>query len=76
MFEDDIDKRQWMRTQPSYGPDWDFAIEFGIDISLIESNLKLSFEERLIQLESMQKMYEALAGRALPDEQADRTTDP
>jgi hypothetical protein len=76
VFEDDIDKRKWMRTQPSYGPDWDFAIEFGIDISLIESNLKLSFEERLLQLEAMQKMYEALAGRAVPDGQADRTTDP
>ncbi len=31
MFEDDIDKRKWARTQKSYGPDWDAAIEFGIE---------------------------------------------
>lgn len=60
MYEDDIDKRKWMRTQPSYGPAWDAAIEFGVDVSLIEANLALSFEERLIQLESMQRLYQAL----------------
>ena len=52
-FADDVDKRKWLRTQPSYGPAWDAAIEFGIDVSLIEQNLRLSLEERLAHLERM-----------------------
>jgi hypothetical protein len=56
MYEDDIDKRKWMRTQKSYGPDWDAAIEFGIDISLIEQSLQLTFEERLRALEEMLRL--------------------
>ncbi len=39
MVEDDIDKRPWMRSQPSYGPAWDAAIEYGLDTSLIEQAL-------------------------------------
>src|SRR5579884_2816321 len=27
MADDDFDRRRWLRQQPSYGPDWDLAIE-------------------------------------------------
>lgn len=30
MQEDDLDRRAWLRAQPSYGPAWDAAVEFGI----------------------------------------------
>ena len=43
---DEFDRRLWLREQPSYGSDWDAAIEFGIDVSMIEANLALSYEER------------------------------
>ena len=56
MFEDDIDKRKWMRAQKSYGPDWDAAIAFGIDISLIEQSLAMSVEERLRAMEAVLRM--------------------
>ncbi len=46
MPDDDFDRRPWLRRQPSYGPDWDSAIEFGIDVSMIEANLAMTFEER------------------------------
>lgn len=46
MQPDDIDRRPWLRSQPSYGPAWDAAIEFGIDVSLIERTLAMSFDER------------------------------
>ena len=60
MLEDDLDKRQWMRSQPSYGPDWDAAIEFGVDISLIEHALSLTFEERFQESLAMTRLAHAL----------------
>jgi hypothetical protein len=57
MHEDDLDKRTWMRTQKSYGPDWDAAIEFGIDISLIEQSLAMTFEQRLVALERLLALW-------------------
>ncbi len=60
MFEDDLDKRKWMRLQPSYGPDWDAAIEFGIDISVIEHSLSLTFDERFRESLAMTKLAYAL----------------
>ena len=60
MVDDDLDKRKWMRLQPSYGPDWDAAIEFGIDISLIEHALSLSFEERFRESLTMTRLAHAL----------------
>lgn len=67
MFEDDIDKRKWARTQKSYGPAWDAAIEFGIDVSLIEHMLSLTWEERFIESLEMTRMAHALdeAGEVL-----------
>jgi hypothetical protein len=59
MFEDDIDQRKWRRTQKSYGPDWDAAIEFGIDTSLIEQSLEMTFEERLKAMERVLRLLPA-----------------
>lgn len=56
MFEDDIEKRTWARTQKSYGPDWGAAIEFGIDVALIEHMLSLSVEERFIESLEMTRL--------------------
>lgn len=38
---------------PSYGPDWDRAVDMGIDVSLLLENLKLTPLERLRQLERL-----------------------
>jgi hypothetical protein len=66
MYEDDIDKRKWMRTQKSYGPDWDAAIEYGIDVSVLEHNLSLTFEERLIEFEAQLRLIDELQPEGNP----------
>lgn len=47
----------------SYGPDWDAAIAFGIDVSLLERNLALSVEQRIMQLDTMTKLHDLLRPR-------------
>lgn len=47
----------------SYGPDWDAAIAYGIDVSLLERNLQLTPTERLLQLQQMTELYELLRPR-------------
>lgn len=41
------------RSMRSYGPDWDAAIEYGIDVTLLKRNLQLTPTERLMQLDDM-----------------------
>ena len=41
------------RMMESHGPAWDAAIDYGIDVSLLERNLRLSPTERLVQLDDM-----------------------
>lgn len=48
-----MDARDLRQQLPSYGPDWDAAIEAGIDVSLIEHNLSLTPDERIAQLMAM-----------------------
>lgn len=60
MHEDDLDKRKWFRTQPSPGPGWDAAVEYGIDVALLEANLQLTLEQRFQQLEEMLALAAAL----------------
>jgi hypothetical protein len=57
---DELDKRPWLKSQKSYGSAWDAAIDFGIDVSLIELNLELTFEERLMNLEQMLALQDEL----------------
>lgn len=51
-MDDPFDLRPFFREHwPSYGPEWDRAVELGIDISELERNLSLTPEERLLQHE-------------------------
>lgn len=39
---------------------WQAAIDYGIDVSLLEENLKLTPDERLAHLVAMQRFYDAV----------------
>jgi hypothetical protein len=68
-----MDARELLRQAfPSYGPEWDAAIDAGVDVSLLEENLRLTSTERIEQLQRMTELYEALR----PKEAADDATDP
>lgn len=61
MDTNELDRRVWLRQLPSYGPDWDAAIEFGIDVSLIEENLTKSHAERFRESVQMTQFANQLA---------------
>jgi hypothetical protein len=50
---------------------WQRAIDFGIDVTLLEENLRLTPDERLQQLVAMQRLFDAV--RAESAEARDRT---
>lgn len=50
--------------QPSTSA-WQAAIDYGIDVSLLEENLKLTPEERLAQLVAMQRLFDAIQAARL-----------
>jgi hypothetical protein len=55
---------------PSYGPDWEKAIDYGIDVSLLLENLELTPTERLQQLEKLNELYdEVRSARGLDAEE-------
>ncbi|MCP3137007.1 hypothetical protein LXT23_06635 [Pyxidicoccus sp. QH1ED-7-1] len=61
--------REMLRqAYPSHGPDWDAAIEAGVDVSLLEENLQLTPTERIEQLQRMTELYEALRPKNLTDD--------
>jgi hypothetical protein len=43
----ELDKQTYFRSLKSYGPAWDAAIEYGIDMMHLERNLQLTYEQRL-----------------------------
>jgi hypothetical protein len=45
-------------------PDWRAAIEMGIDVMLLESNLRLTPAERIRQLDAMLSLSDAIQGTA------------
>ncbi|MDP1917826.1 MAG: hypothetical protein Q8L14_16400 [Myxococcales bacterium] len=51
---------------PSYGPNWDRAVDLGIDVSLLLENLKLTPEQRLAQLEDLINETDALLAAVKP----------
>lgn len=55
---------------PSAGPDWDRAVEMGIDVSLLVENLKLTPTQRLERLESLLNELEELKKNVKPVEHA------
>jgi hypothetical protein len=48
------------RALPSCGPAWNAAIEYGVDVTLLERNLMLTPSERLQQLDDMLRLYFAV----------------
>jgi len=63
---DDFDQAAMLRSVfPSNGPDWEAAIDYGIDVSLLLYKLDLTPSERLRQLEGGQQLVAALRGRAV-----------
>ena len=51
----------WARAAlPSYGPDWDRAIEFGIDVTLLLENLARTPAERLARLQQVVEFHALL----------------
>ncbi|MFL5358981.1 hypothetical protein [Archangium sp.] len=62
------DPRELLRKAfPSYGPDWDAAIDAGVDVCLLEENLRLTVTERLEQLQRMTELYEAPRPKSADD---------
>ncbi|MBF5041679.1 hypothetical protein FGE12_04700 [Aggregicoccus sp. 17bor-14] len=60
---------EWSRASlPSYGPDWDRAIDFGIDVTLLLENLALSPAERLRRLQQVVEFHELLRDSRRADE--------
>ena len=51
-----------LRKLPSYGPYWDAAIDFGIDVVLLLRNLELTPTERVQQLQAMTELFESIGG--------------
>lgn len=45
---------------PSWGPDWDGAVEAGVDVSLLEENLAATPLERLERLQAQVDATQAL----------------
>lgn len=58
-----MDSQALLRKLPSYGPNWDAAIDFGIDVVLLLRNLELTPTERIEQLSEMTELVESLRGR-------------
>ncbi len=58
------------RSPSARGPAWQRAIDFGVDVSLLEENLRLTPEQRLAHLLAMQRRFDAIHGtaRARPPE--------
>lgn len=59
VVDDEIDRRVVLRL-PSYGPDWDAAIKYGIDVAQTELNLALTPEQRILQLEALLRLHDEL----------------
>lgn len=60
VVDDEIDRRVVLRRLPSYGPDRDAAIEYGIDVAQTELNLALTPEQRILQLEAFLRLHDEL----------------
>lgn len=66
-----MDMRELLRqAYPSCGPDWDAAIDAGVDVSLLMENLQLTPTERIEQLQRMTELYEALRPKGAADDAA------
>lgn len=57
---------------PSYGPDWEAAIVYGIDVSLLLENLALTPTERLLKAQRWQEACEQIRGARVFVNDSDR----
>jgi hypothetical protein len=55
------------RSLPSYGPDWEAAIAAGIDVTMLEQNLRLTPAERIRQLDEANLFLEEVHARVIPE---------
>jgi hypothetical protein len=62
----EIDSGHRPLPAPDDHPDWIRALEMGIDVRLLEHNLRLTPEQRISQLEEMHRLFVAVHGRAVP----------
>ena len=53
---------------PSHGPGWDAAIEAGIDVALLESNLRLTPVERIEWLAETNRWMDRVHARTVPED--------
>lgn len=56
------------RSFPSHGPEWDAAIELGVDVAMILHNLELSPHQRLEQAARHQRFIHDVQQRTVPPE--------
>jgi hypothetical protein len=56
------------RSLPSHGPDWDAALELGVDVMMILRNLELSPRERLEQAARHQRFISDVQRQTLSPE--------
>lgn len=62
-------ERELLRQWPSYGPEWDAAIDFGVDVAHLLEKLELTPTERLLEHQRALTLVLELrrAGRAHAD---------
>lgn len=53
---------------PSFGPNWDAAIAYGLDVTLLLENLTLSPTQRLARLQEVVRFHELLKAARRIDE--------
>ena len=71
-----LDRRELLRRYfGGYGPDWDAAIEAGVDVSILDENIRKTMEERLYELQRVLDMLHALR-EGMDDEAGQHRTDP
>ena len=56
------------RSLPSHGPEWDAAIEMGVDVMMILRNLELSPQQRLEQADRHQRFIDDVRRRTISPE--------
>lgn len=52
---------------PSYGPGWDAAIAAGVDVTMLEANLRLTPAERIAQMLEATRFIVEAQQRTVPE---------
>ncbi|MFT7623364.1 MAG: hypothetical protein ACI9WU_002547 [Myxococcota bacterium] len=62
MSTEAVTRAPWER-----GPDWEAAVAYGVDTSLLLANLELTVEQRIEQLHRQTQLFEMLRPRSADD---------